>query len=368
MVATIERRFKSRPYRLQRKAEICIVVPVFNYGKYLEPCLRSVLSQEDVDLTILVLDDCSTDDSLSIARRISDEDSRLRVIAHENNLGHIRTVNEGMAAANSEYVVKLDADDMLTEGSLKRSVALFQAFPSVGFVYGRPAIIIAEGPEPPPRIYAQIRRSWTIWNGQEWLKRRFKQARNCILQPEAVIRLAALREVGPYREELPHTSDFEMWMRLATRYDVGRINGQYQGFYREHTASMSRTVNAGPLFDVSQRARAFDILIAECSTLLPDASGMSDIAHRALAREALDHAISLYSRRVTDQGSLDDYAALASGIWNKADRLREWRVVSRLSDAEKISHHERNPSLIARDVLRDFRYRLQWWRWRWSGV
>lgn len=368
MDATIRHSFKTRPYALQRKAEVCVVVPVFNYGKYLESCLRSILRQKDVDLTILVLDDASTDDSLSIARKISDEDPRVRVIAHSNNLGMVPTINEGVAAANSEYFVKLDADDMLTEGSLRRSVAFLQAFPSVGFVYGLASIMIEQGPPPPPRIYARLRRSWTIWPGEEWLRRRFETGINCILQPEAAIRLSALREVGPYREELTRTSDFEMWMRLATRYDVGRMNGEYQGIYREHSVSMSRTIHRSPFIDASQRARAFDILLSECSERLPGASGLSYAAYRAVARDALREAISLYTRRATDQGSLDDYAALALTIWDNSETLPEWRIINRLRKTEERSGHELDPSLMAHEALRLVRRRLRFWRWRWTGV
>ena len=368
MAETVRRRFRTRPRGLQRKAEVCVVIPVFNYGRYLEPCLRSVLGQEDIDLSILVLDDASTDNSLSIARRISEEDSRVRVIAHHNNLGHIPTVNEGIVAANSEYLVKLDADDMLTEGSLKRSVALLQAFPSVGFVYGAPSEFFAENPPPPPQIEVRIQRSWTIWPGQEWLRLRFKRGANCIKQPEVVIRLSALRKVGLYREDLPHTSDLEMWMRLATHYDVGRINGARQGLYRVHSASMSRTVHGGPITDFLQRVRAFDSLVSEYSSLLPDANNMSDAAHHAIARDALRLAIMLYARRVTDQGSLDDYAALALNTWNSADRLPEWHVISRLREAEKASQHGFNPSLMAHATLERVRRRLSWWRWRCTGV
>jgi len=368
MDATIRHSFKTRPYALQCKAEVCVVVPVFNYGRYLENCLRSVLSQEDVDLTVLVLDDASTDDSLPIARRISDEDSRVRVIAHRNNIGHVPTVNEGIAAANSEYLVKLDADDMLTEGSLKRSVAFLQAFPSVGFVYGLPSFLVEQGPPFPPRIYERLRRSWAIWPGYEWLRRRFETGINCIRQPEAAIRLSALQEVGPYREELPRTSDFEMWMRLATRYDVGRINGEYQGVYRMHSMSMSSTTHNDPLIDASQRVRAFDFILSESSSPLPNANGMSDIAHRAVARDVLRQAISLYTRRVINQSSVEDYAALALDAWNSADKLPEWRVANRLRKIEKASRPELNPSLIEREALRRLRRRLAWWRWRWAGV
>lgn len=328
--------------------------------------MRSVLAQEGVALSVLVLDDSSTDNSLSIAQKIADEDPRVRVIAHKKNRGHIPTVNEGVEAADGEYIVKLDADDMLAEGSLKRSAALMKAYPSVGFVYGRVGIIIGDGPVPPPRVYAQLRRSWTIWQGQEWIRKRFQRGMNCILQPEAAIRLSALREVGPYRESLPHTSDLEMWMRLASRYDVGRINGSYLGYYREHTASMSNTVNGGLLTDVSERARAFDSFLSECSELLLDATSMSAIGYRVLSREALRYAIPISAGRVIDQGQADDYVTLAFKLYDRIESLPEWRTLNRLSDM-KVGP-ARNLSLKVRDMVGDSKRRMRWWRWRWSGV
>jgi glycosyltransferase involved in cell wall biosynthesis len=363
MVSGVEHRIKTKPHSAVGETRVSVVVPVYNYGLYLESCIRSVLSQEGVDIELLVLDDSSSDDSLLIARRFAEEDSRIRVIAHKTNRGHIPTVNEGMAEVSGEFVVKLDADDMLTAESLKRSVALLQAFPSVGFVYGLPWVIGA-GNAPP---VSSGTRSWTIWPGREWLRKRTKMATNCIMQPEAIIRLSALRETGPYREKLLHTSDFEMWMRLAARYDVGRLNGAYQGFKREHSTSMSRTVNGGLLFDITERVRAIDSLFSEYSAVLPDAKQMSDEAHHTLAREALGHVISAYARGVADQEPVEDYIALALSVWTNADRLRDWRVVSRLRGSKQIPLLL-HPSLTVREALRDLKYRLRWYQWKWSGV
>jgi glycosyltransferase involved in cell wall biosynthesis len=358
----VPRRIRVRPRAQEREARVSVVVPVYNYGRYLEACLRSALDQEGVDLDIVVVDDASADDSLSVARRIAGEDPRVHVIAHARNRGHIATVNEGMAAATGDYVVKLDADDMLTEGSLRRSTALLQAFPSVGFAYGVPWY--ASRGEVPPGNRA---RNWTIWPGQEWLSKRFRRGTNCIVQPEAIIRLSVLRDAGPYRAELPHTYDFEMWMRIAARSDVGRINGAYQGFYRDHPHSMSRTIHAGLLIDASQRARAIDSVVSECSGFLPDASRMRDIAHRRLAREALSHAVSAYARGAARQEPVEDYVKLALDIWPEATRLRDWKRVGHLSGMGTIGPWQR-PSLAAREALRDLKYRMLWRRWRWSGV
>ena len=362
-------RIRTRPRPLLRKADVSVVVPVFNYGPYLESCIRSVLRQDGVDIDLLILDDASTDDSLPIAEKIAAEDSRVRVIAHSRNRGHIPTVNEGMAAVSSEYVVKLDADDMLTEGSLKRSVALLQAFPSVGFVYGLPWVISDQDTGAPwgPGPVRTRPRSWTIWPGYDWLRTRARRPHNPIMQPEAVIRLSALRRAGLYHQELPHTSDFEMWMRMAARGDVGRVNGACQGIKREHPASMSRTVNAGLLTDITERARAVDSFLDECAPLLPGAAAMAGRAHRAIAREALGHAVSAYARGASDTEPVDRYVALARSIWPDADGLRDWRLVQRLRSEDKATLTA-NPQLRAREVLRDLRSRWQWRRWKWSGT
>jgi glycosyltransferase involved in cell wall biosynthesis len=370
MPSGVEHRVRTRPRPMLRKAEVSVVVPVFNYGMYLESCIRSVLSQDGVDIDLLILDDASTDDSLPIAEKIAAEDARVRVIAHSHNRGHIPTVNEGMAAVSGEYVVKLDADDTLTEGSLQRSVALLQAFPATGFVYGLPWVVsdsTDKGAPPSPEAARNRPRSWTVWPGREWVATRARRPHNPIMQPEAVIRLSALRTAGAYREELPHTSDFEMWMRLAARFDVGRVNGAYQGVKREHPASMSRTVNGGLLTDITERARAVDSFLDECFRFVPGADAMSDRAHRVLAREALGHAVSAYARGAADTEPVDGYIALARSIWPDADVLRDWRLVQRLRFEDKTAL-TRDPELRVREALRDLTNRLRWRRWKWSGT
>jgi GT2 family glycosyltransferase len=363
MVSGVQRRLRAKPQLLDAKPTVSVVVPVYNYGAYIESCVRSVLSQPDVDVDVLILDDCSTDDSLAVARRLAEEEARVRVITHQTNRGHIPTVNEGMAEVAGEYIVKLDADDMLTPGSLARGAALLKAYPSAGFVYGLPWII---GDGVAPTVAASAR-SWTVWPGREWLQKQTKKAHNPIMQPEALMRSSALREAGPYREQLPHTSDFEMWLRLAARYDVGRVNGAYQGFKRVHGANMSTTVNGGLLTDITGRLRAIDSLFAEYARVLPEAARMSEQSHQTLAREALEHAIHAYARGVAAQEPVDDYLALADRVWGGTERLRAWRLASRLHAAKGVPQHL-YPSVLARETLRDLRYRARWYQWKWSGM
>jgi glycosyltransferase involved in cell wall biosynthesis len=76
--------------------KVDVLVPCYNYGRFLRDCVSSVLSQEDHGLRVLVIDDASTDDSLEVAHRLALEDSRAEVLPHRTNRGHIATYNEGI--------------------------------------------------------------------------------------------------------------------------------------------------------------------------------------------------------------------------------------------------------------------------------
>ena len=226
--------------------EVTVVVPCYNYGRYLEDSVGSLLSQSEVEVRVVIIDDASPDGSAHIAERIAQRDSRVSLIRHETNAGHIATYNEGLGATQSEFVALLSADDLLTPGALGRATALMRAFPSVGFTYGRPVVFQGEVP-PPARTKA---RTWTVWKGSDWIADRCRIGRNAIWAPEAVMRTSVLKEAGLFDAEHPHSGDLDLWLRMARISDVGLISGADQGWYREHLASMSRTTFAGQITDL----------------------------------------------------------------------------------------------------------------------
>src|SRR5262245_30918874 len=114
-----------------------VLIPCYNYGRYLERCVDSALSQDGVQVRVLIVDDTSTDGSLEEARRLAARDSRVSVLAHPVNKGHIATFNDGIAWASAPYMVLVSADDLLAPLALSRSVALMEAKPEVGFVFGQ---------------------------------------------------------------------------------------------------------------------------------------------------------------------------------------------------------------------------------------
>src|SRR5215831_20496875 len=123
---------------LYRQAKNCamssvdVIVPCYRYGHFLRECVESVLSQSDVNVRVLIIDDASPDNTPEVAAELVSEDPRVTFIRHSENKGHIATYNEGIEWASAEYMLILSADDCLLPGALSRAADLMDARPDVG--------------------------------------------------------------------------------------------------------------------------------------------------------------------------------------------------------------------------------------------
>jgi hypothetical protein len=342
---------------------VTVVVPCYNYANYLPDAVGSALRQASVEVDVLIIDDASSDESARVARGLAAASPRVQVVHHHRNLGLVDTMNEGLSAATGEFVVKLDADDLLTPGSLARSTSLLRAHPSVGFVYGHP-LHFSSGTPPQPRSRV---RSWTIWSGHDWLARRCRRGVNCISNPEVVMRASALHQAGRLKVRIAHASDLELWLRLAAIADVARVNGPDQACYRIHAQSMSRLTYAGALNDLRGRWDGFAAAFAGPPGALHDAAPLYGEACRALARDALDRACRAYDRGRTSQVPVAALMSFAEEVWPDAQALPEWKGLER----RRSIGPERcriAPPFVGRAVTRRVGDELYRWRWRRSGV
>src|SRR3954447_20909731 len=118
-------------------SRVDVYVPCYNYGRFLRQCVESVLTQAGVDVRVLILDDCSRDDSEAVGRQLAAEDPRVEYRRHAVNQGHIRTYNEGIDWLSGDYCLLLSADDMLVPGALARAATVLDRHPEVGLTHGR---------------------------------------------------------------------------------------------------------------------------------------------------------------------------------------------------------------------------------------
>jgi glycosyltransferase involved in cell wall biosynthesis len=317
-------------------SRVDIVVPCYNYGRYLRQCVDSLLTQEGVDVRVLIIDDCSTDDSPEIARAIAAEDSRVEFRRHEKNLGHIATYNEGLLGwVTAEYCLLISADDLLTPGALGRATHVMDGHPSVGLAYGRQKHFVDILPDTQPLDSSE---ESTIIAGLEFVRTMCETASNPVNTPTAVVRTSVLHEVGGYLPELPHTADMELWLRVAACSDVA-VQSACQALKRAHPAQMQTHFVEQPVRDFKQRRLAIEMFYDARADQSAVPSAWRDAAIRSLAEQSFWEA----SRRV-DSGlskSVDellDYAKeldpqiVGRGTWTRLSwkrRLgpRGWRIV-----------------------------------------
>jgi len=259
-----------------------IVIPCYNYGRYLSYCVHSVLSQRDVQVRVLIIDDNSSDDTPIVGAKLAAEESRVTFIRHVVNQGLIKTANEGiMDWTAARYALLLSADDALTQGSLIRATEIMEAHPEVGFVYGMAEVIDEEAAPVKPEISGSSSR---VISGAEFLQHSYRYG-NSVPSPTAVVRLGFQKQLGGYNPGFPHTSDMEMWMRFATRSSIGVVSA-VQAYYRWHPRNMTRLYIGGPISDRRERLRTYTHISKTWAGEMPVVEGWLAGARQRFADEA----------------------------------------------------------------------------------
>jgi glycosyltransferase involved in cell wall biosynthesis len=257
-------------------SSVSVVIPCYNYARYLEGCVESVLGQAGADVRVLVIDDASGDDSAAVGERLAARDARVEFRRHGCNLGHIATYNEGLRWADGEYVLLLSADDLLTPGSLQRAMRVMDAHPEVGFTYGR-AIEFETGDPSLPVVPDSVGCPYRIVAYPEFLRGACEGGQTGIASPTVLVRNRLHRQVGGYLERLPHSGDTELWLRLASHAAVGVLDAD-QAYRRWHRANMTHDYT--PVKRLREQKAAFDVHFAGCGGP-PEA-----------LRRVLDHALA----------------------------------------------------------------------------
>lgn len=320
---------------------VSVVILCYNYARYLPAAVGSALGQAGVDVEVIIVDDTSTDDSLAVANELAARDPRVRVVANESNLGMVGTFNNGLAVATGEYLIRLDADDMLTPGSVARATALAEAFPQVGLVYGRPVHFSTATPS----AHRDTATHWDLWSGTEWLELRCRRGVNCVTSPEVLMRKSIVDLVGAQRQ-LGHTPDMELWMRIARESDVGWIGGADQAWHREHDDSMS-AMGLDIMTDLHDRAEAFEVLLTDGRGDADENARMLRLARAALADEAIARAGAAFARGRGGTAETDGYLQFARSLGIDLDTLPHAAAL-RTAERAGPARARFSPSLLAR--------------------
>jgi glycosyltransferase involved in cell wall biosynthesis len=124
---------------------VTVIMPCFNHGRYIRESIEGVLSQTFSDLELIVVDDCSKDSSAAEVMKIQQADPRVQLLRHSTNFGPSQSRNDGIAAAQGQFIAFCDADDIWLPDKLGRQMELLQSQPECGLTYCDAAIIDQSG-------------------------------------------------------------------------------------------------------------------------------------------------------------------------------------------------------------------------------
>jgi glycosyltransferase involved in cell wall biosynthesis len=309
------------------KPLVSMIVVCYNQDRWVLETLESVRAQTYKHTELIIVDDCSTDDSVAIIDRwLQETGIPCNFIRHEKNMGVCRTVNDAVRAATGKYISMIASDDLWLPDKIERQVEIMEAQPEdVAVAYSKAFWIDADGRQLPG-----------LCSGADWEPPRMPEGQILdallrgwfVLPQTTLIRRSCYDKVGLYDEDLPF-EDRDMFMRIARHYSFIYFPLP-TAKYRIHPKSICRS-------DPDRHLRDLVLVCFKQFRLGDLTEGQKSI----LAATALDWIVQLYGRNDRQAPSLLSALSRVTGrkdLWWRCS-LARFRV--RLLNFREWSHRDK---------------------------
>ncbi|MDQ6482209.1 glycosyltransferase [Dyadobacter sp. LHD-138] len=203
--------------RETEKPLVTVVLTAFNHGKYVSETLNSIFTQTYPHVQVIVIDNASTDNTLSIIEKVDQHVSPFCLIKNPSNLGLCKAFNQGLALAEGKYIIDLAGDDMMLPDRIKLQVEAFENLDETYGVVFTNARYMESGGRLAAYHYSvnnEDKADKIIPSGDVYksvLENYF------ICTPTMMMRTKMLTEMGGYDESL-FFEDFDFWVRSSVHY------------------------------------------------------------------------------------------------------------------------------------------------------
>jgi glycosyltransferase involved in cell wall biosynthesis len=208
---------------------ISVIMSVYNGGRFLSQAVESILAQTFSDFEFIIIDDGSTDDSRAVLQQFAQKDQRIKLTSRENR-GLTKSLNEGIAMAQGEFLARMDSDDVSLPERFALQIEFLRAHPDCVAVGGDSVRIDEDGREMTgpkmPVSHDEIEAELLLGKG------------GALMHPTLMVRKEAMNAVGGYRELFKTSQDLDLYLRLAQKGKLANIP-QVVLRYRIHDASVS---------------------------------------------------------------------------------------------------------------------------------
>lgn len=286
---------------------ISVVMGVYNGGKYLREAVDSILNQTYKNFEFIIIDDASTDDTNAILHSFND--SRIKVIKNESNLGLTKSLNKGLQLATGKYIARMDADDICDLRRFERQVKFLEDNSHIDLCGTWKSLINDPGEiSQYPVSHDEIRLALL--------------SHNPFAHPSVMWRKDAFDKLGfKYNEEYITSQDYELWSRVVYKIKGANIPENLL-FYREHELQVTNSKQK------HQSGNATKIKLKQLDFLCLTPTSSEELAHLCV----FDGLFKKYSEaeyiKSADSWMFKIFEANKKyKIYNEQLFLRSWRSV-----------------------------------------
>lgn len=205
---------------------VSIVVPCYNHEKYVTQTIESIVNQTYKNIELIVIDDGSKDSSQEVIQKLANKYKFTFI--HRPNRGLSATLNEAIELSSGKYFSTIASDDILMLEKIEKQVEFMEANPQFGMCYAK--IVCFED---------SLEKSYEYPNSnkQGWIFEDLLNYGCFIPAPSNFIKKEVFDVVGGYDESL-WIEDWDMWLRIAQKYQIGYID-EHVAYYRRHDTNIS---------------------------------------------------------------------------------------------------------------------------------
>lgn len=215
---------------------VSIILPTYNRAHCIKESIDSILNQSYPYFELIIIDDCSTDNTTALISDIKDE--RISYYVNEQNHGPSYSRNRGIELAKYDYVAFQDSDDLWLPDKLEKQMEMITGNTSLGMVY-----TMMECRDEDGTVSYTPDKNRSIESLQENLFHNILSV-NVIGLPTALIRKDVFSNVGLFNEDFHALEDWELFIRIAGKYSVGYVNEPLFIYNRSNSGNVSSNLDA----------------------------------------------------------------------------------------------------------------------------
>ena len=197
---------------------LTVLMSAYNSEHFISETIDSILNQTFKDFIFLIIDDCSTDNTLKIIKEYEEKDKRIEIIKNNINLGFTNSLNNGIKRIKSDYIARMDSDDICDPTRFEKQMNYMQKHNLD--ICGTNLIYFDDKGELGRKKYRDVKDTILI--------------ESPICHASTIIKREYFDKYGGYNPEYKVAQDYDLWLKFYSKGAKFGIVPEYLFFYRQH--------------------------------------------------------------------------------------------------------------------------------------